>query len=377
MHELKGRALGERSGRACDGVGRTRRRWHDGDSHRRGARLECFQEDAARRGDRNGRRSRAGSGLGLGDNAAAAADGHGAHAGVRHSGRERAVPRLAGRARAPRRLRRGHLFPEGATATGCSRIRPTIPSSSRPWTSVLTQVVGQLRAGGLGLAEGRRRIHQAHRATNAGRQRHLREAVHRGLDGVRASRRSSAAATSTPATSVTSRRSTRSRRSRSGCSGRTRTAGTPIRSSTRGTASRSVVKGKLPLENDFSEWGLGASPDAARRLGPLGRRDGALDQRHDHRRRDDELGHPRRLADDRGSHDHDSARHPVPARDGPGHGRDLHRIRRGRQLHAARARWAASRRCSGTSSTAEHHDRSVRSDLPAATMLLRRQGRRG
>ena len=43
----KGRALGERSRRACDGVG-VRRRWHGGVSKRRGARLEKFQEDAAR-----------------------------------------------------------------------------------------------------------------------------------------------------------------------------------------------------------------------------------------------------------------------------------------------------------------------------------------
>ena len=64
----KGRALGERSRRACDGVG-VRRRWHGGVSKRRGARLEKFQEDAARLGGLHGHRRRSSSESGIGNGA--------------------------------------------------------------------------------------------------------------------------------------------------------------------------------------------------------------------------------------------------------------------------------------------------------------------
>ena len=59
-------------------------------------------------GGRIGLRSRSGSGYGIGDHAAAASAGTdwlGAHGGLLHAGRQRAVPGVAGRARAPRGLR--------------------------------------------------------------------------------------------------------------------------------------------------------------------------------------------------------------------------------------------------------------------------------
>ena len=79
---LKGRALGERSGRACDGAGRRRR--HGGVPHWRGARLEKSQEDAARRSGHDGHRRWGGSKSGIGNGAAARA-----FQGLRHSERQR------------------------------------------------------------------------------------------------------------------------------------------------------------------------------------------------------------------------------------------------------------------------------------------------
>ena len=239
-----------------------------------------------------------------------------------HAGSQRAVSRLAGRARAPRGAATTAMpFPRGRHGdAGCSMdplnwpvFQPAAGLGSRSRSS------NGCAIGDLDLAEGRRRIHQAHRAR---RRRHRRT-----------SSRSSSSWAGWSSASRSSRRrrrrqrgdfcnepeaSTRSRRSRSGCSARTRTAGTLTRSSIRGIASQVTVKGTLPLEADFSEWGLGRSPDAARRLGQAGppwRR--ARPATANIARRDDQLGHPRRLAADRGSHDHDPLGKQCPAETDP------------------------------------------------------------
>ena len=76
------------------------------------------------------------------------------------------------------------------------------------------------------------------------------------------------------------------------------------------------VKGNASARERLQRVGPRRVPDAARRLGPLGRRDGALDRRQEHRRRDDQLGHPRQLGHRRGSRHHDPARYSS-ARQGP------------------------------------------------------------
>ena len=274
---------------------------HTGEEHD----LRCFQEDAARRGDRNGRRSRAGSGLGVGDNAAAAcADAARCRRrDTRHAGRQRARISPGGRARAPRGLRlRASLSAEATVdwvlETGAA-IRSTDPSSMpHEIFNSERQIVDGCVYADLGVREGRRRIHQAHRLATRRRQNPttLREAVHRRLDGAPQADGHAVAATSTPATSAAPR-STRSRRSRSACSGRTRTAAHP-------TARRSAAphqdhrQGQPPAGGRLQRVGPRRSPDAARRLGQVGGRRGALDERPQSAPTAiTQLGHPRRLAD--------------------------------------------------------------------------------
>ena len=124
-----------------------------------------------------------------------------------------------------------------------------------------------------------------------------------------------------------------------------------------------TVKGNLPLEADFQKWGLGRSPGAARRLGHAGQPQwhGRPGQRS--AQGDVQLGHPRRLADDRGSRQDDGKQCPDP-RDSE----NTTRLRRRGQLHRRRP---AGRLLDGlgTALARRPHDRPVRPALLLDTLL--------
>ncbi len=123
----------------------------------------------------------------------------------------------------------------------------------------------------------------------------------------------------------------------------------------RGIAHQGHGQGQPPAEANFQRVGPRRSPHAAGRLGRRSRRARQLarttrdDPTCHSRRRHDQLGHPRRLADDRGSRQ--DRRRAVR---GPIDTETLRRHRRRRQLPGAGPRPAASRRSSARSRRADH-----------------------
>ena len=84
-----------------------------------------------------------------------------------------------------------------------------------------------------------------------------------------------------------------------------------------------TVKGNLPLEADFQKWGLGDHLVLPDDWGRSGSRSGTHDLGQRSAQGDVQLGHPRRLADDRGSRQ--DLRQAVP---GPEVQREIRRVRR-------------------------------------------------
>ena len=290
--------------------------------------------------------------------------------GLQHAGRERAVPRVAGRACAPRGVRgRGDAFPAGhhgeldagrsaqlARLRACrwirSRSRSSAAARSATWISDKPGIAA----------------HQGHRARR-GRREHLREAVPRRLDGTAQAGRPWAAATSMPADFCNDQGTRRrSRPSTSGCTGRSRTAPT-----TRGDPRHRIqitVKGNLPLEADFSKWGLGDHLMLPDDWGSWAAAVARTTWRQRSAQGDVQLGHPRRLADDRGSRQDLGKQCPDP---------------RYSEKYDA---FDAVDNCTGaepaggfstvfgTALARRPHDRPVRSALLLRHDALRRQGRR-
>ena len=142
-----------------------RRRWHDGVPKRRGARLESFQEDAARCG---GRMVLA-AGVAVSP-ASATVPTKGSIPRKRTSRIWRGAASTSASASATRRLdlvrERRQLGARGLERRSCQRFGAGAAGDVRPASSLQ-----RLRLHGLRVAEGRRRLHQARRhAVEAGRE---------------------------------------------------------------------------------------------------------------------------------------------------------------------------------------------------------------
>ena len=343
--------------------------------NRRGARLEKFQEDAARRGDRNGRRSRASSGSGIGNGAATRGTCRRAYT------QDANVPYLAWRGEHVRlgfcdaehavlERRHGQLGARGLERRSGQRLDAGAARdrSARVRSSAAASYTD------LDLAEGRRRIHQAHRARRRARARaHLREAVHRRLDGAAQADRAAGGGDVNAGDFCESRSIETLTRRRSSCSGRIANCCTPTRVDPRHRM-QIIVKGNLPLEADFSEWGLGdhlTLPDDWGRWAAVAARS-TTDQSDPLKAMTNWDIHDDSLHD-RGSR-HRPAACSARLEDEP---REIYTTSTRSTTAPAPARAGGFSTVFGSQSTRRPHDRPVRSDLPVRHDALRRQGRRG